>query len=370
MATRARRIARPTARPAAGSVSLAAMTGAPKTWKWQALRLPPFEPLPVDLAALRLRAVRDGLIIAGWLATGFALVVVTSIVHSVGYDAYAYWSVDPAQPYALALANNFTLGGFRYAPPIVLLFAPLGVLPWWLFLVLWEAVMLATVFWLGGRWALVLLALPPVALELYHGNVHLLIAAAVALGFRYPATWSFVLLTKVTPGVGLLWFAVRREWRSLAIALGATAAVCIATTVVAPQYWGQWIDSLLSNLNQPQYYSVPPPAPIRLPIAALLVIWGARTDRPWTVPIAAMIGLPIVWPHGLTVAIAAIPFLRRGDRAALSPDWRSAVSLRSYLAWLGVFIGGALAIAVLLTGPVRQLLDDVSRSLQPYLRHP
>ena len=43
---------------------------------------------------------------------------------------------------------------------------------------------------------------------------------AIVLGFRWPFTWAFVLLTKVTPGVGLLWFAVRREWRSLAIALG------------------------------------------------------------------------------------------------------------------------------------------------------
>ncbi len=45
-------------------------------------------------------------------------------------------------------------------------------------------------------------------------------AAAIALGFRYPATWAFVLLAKVTPGIGLLWFLVRREWRNLAIALG------------------------------------------------------------------------------------------------------------------------------------------------------
>ncbi len=57
------------------------------------------------------------------------------------------------------------------------------------------------------------------------GNVHMLLALAIVLGFRWPATWSFVLLTKVTPGIGLLWFAVRREWRSLAIALGATAVL-------------------------------------------------------------------------------------------------------------------------------------------------
>jgi len=336
--------------------------------RWPAVRLPPFEPLPTNPAALRLRAVRDGLIISGWLATGFALVVVTSVVHSVGYDAFAYWSIDLHNPWAASIGNNFTLGGFRYAPPIALLFAPLGLLPWWLYLLLWEALALATVFWLGGRWALVLLALPPIALELYHGNIHLLIAAAVVLGMRYPAAWSFVLLTKVTPGIGVLWFAVRREWRSLAIALGVTAAFALISTIVAPQFWGQWLDSLFSNLNRPQYYSIPPPAPIRLPIAALVVIWGARTDRPWTVAVAATLGLPIIWPHGLAVLAAAIPFLRRGDRAALAPDWQSFISLRGYLTLIGALLGSALVLAALFADPLRRLLDDASSNLAPYLR--
>ena len=93
--------------------------------------------------------------------------------------------------------------------------------------------------WLGGRGVRVLwlLALPPVALELYHGNVHLWIAAAIVLGFRYPWTWAFVLLTKVTPGLGLVWFAARREWRSLAIALGVTAAIVAVSLVLDRQLW-------------------------------------------------------------------------------------------------------------------------------------
>src|SRR5687767_7243630 len=175
-------------------------------------RPPPFEPLPVDSRALRRRAVRDGLIIAGWLATAFTLVVVAYFGRSLGYDAFSYWSIRLDDLYGRTLESNFTLGAFRYAPPIAFLFAPFGALPWWLFLWLWEALMLAVVAFLGGRWALVLLALPPVALELYHGNVHLLMAAAIALGFRHPWTWSFVILTKITPGIGLLCFAVRKEW--------------------------------------------------------------------------------------------------------------------------------------------------------------
>ena len=309
-------------------------------------RPPPFEALPADRRALRGRALRDGLIISGWLATLFPLVVVTSAVHSLGYDAYSYWSIDLNDLYARTFASNFALGAFRYTPPIALLLAPLGALPWWLFVWLWEASMLAIVAWLGSRWALVLLALPPVALELYHGNIHLLIAVAVALGFRFPWLWSFVLLTKITPGVGVLWFAVRREWRSLGWALGATAAVERRDSADRAALWSQFVDATLSNLNQPQYFSVPPPLPIRLPLAALLVIWGARTDRPWTVPIAATLGLPIIWPHGLTLALAAIPFLRRGDRAALVPGWNRAASPRMLAVCLGAFVGLALLAAL------------------------
>jgi len=334
------------------------------------MRWPPFEPLPADSRALRLRAVRDGLIISGWLATAFVYLIVTYYGRSFGYDAFAYWSLDFDDLYGRTMSNNFALGSFRYGPPIAFLFGPFGALPWWLFLWLWQAVMLATIAWLGGRWWLVLLALPPVALELYHGNVHLLIAAAVAIGFRHPWAWSFVILSKITPGIGVLWFAFRREWRSLAIALGATAVIAALTALVAPHYWTEWIASIVSNLDEPQHYSVPLPAPIRLPLAVLLVAWGARTDRPWTVPVAAMLALPIIWPHGLTVALAAIPFVRRGDRAALLPDWRAAARLREYAALLAVIVGGALLLAVIAAGPVSELMDGASRDLEPYVRQP
>ena len=333
-------------------------------------RPPPFEPLPADRTALRRRAIRDGLIVSGWLATTFILVVIPYAGRSFGYDAYSYWSIDLDNLYGRAVSSNFTLGAFRYAPPIAFLFAPLGLLPWWLFLLLWEAIMVATVAWLGGRWTLVLLALPPVALELYHGNVHLLMAAAIALGFRYPWTWSFVILTKITPGIGLLWFAVRREWRSLIIALGFTAAVSIATYLYAPQLWHDWIDSLFSNLYEPQFYSVPPPAPIRLPIAALIVIWGALTDRPWTVGIAATLGLPIIWPHGLVLALAAVPFVSLGDRAAARPGWEMAVSLRRYVVYVGAALAAALAAAALFSGPLSTLFNEASSRIDPYNRRP
>jgi hypothetical protein len=119
---------------------------------------PPFEALPLGSRALRLRAIRDGLVIAGWLVTLFTLVIVTSAVHSVGYDAFSYWSIDFNDLYGRAMGSNFAIGAFRYTPPIAYLFGPLGALPWWLFLWLWEAVSLAILAWLGGRWTLVVVA--------------------------------------------------------------------------------------------------------------------------------------------------------------------------------------------------------------------
>src|SRR5512141_468818 len=275
---------------------------------------PPFEALPEDRTTWRRRAVRDGLIISGWLATGFALTVVPSIAHSVGYDAYSYWSIDFSDLYGRAMSSNFALGAFRYAPPIAFLFGPLGALPWWLVLWLWEALMLALIAWLGGRWALVLLAMPPVALELYHGNVHLLIAAAIVLGLRYPAAWSFVLLTKVTPGVGLLWFVVRREWRSLAIALGVTALLVAASLIIDGPLWQQWMDKeLLVSLRQsPDQPQIAIPLLVRLPVAAAIVAWGAWTDRRWTVPLAAALAMPVLWFSAFAV-LAAIPAVARPE---------------------------------------------------------
>ena len=76
-------------------------------------------------------------------------------------------------------------------------------------------------------------------------DIHLLIAAAVVLSFRFPAAWSFVLLTKVTPAVGVLWFAFRREWRSFAIAIGGTAAiVAVSVAIGGIDLWVQWAQSL------------------------------------------------------------------------------------------------------------------------------
>jgi hypothetical protein len=167
-------------------------------------------------------------------------------------------------------------------------------------------------------------AFPAVALELYHGNVHLLMAAAIWLGFRYPAAWSFVLLTKVTPGVGLAWFVVRREWRSLAIALGATAALVAVSLAIDGRLWESWLrDSLWATAGGTalSQFSIPIPLWIRVPAALVLVAWGGLTDRRWTVPVAATLALPVLWPSGFAVLAALWPIWRDRNRDARPPGY-------------------------------------------------
>src|ERR1041385_6824401 len=174
------------------------------------------------MTASRRRALRDALGLAGLLFAGYLFAFVAPMAGTVGFDAFAYWNLDIEHPYRLAAG---ALGAFTYTPVPARLFAPAALLSWPAFLTIWIAILIATIIWLGWRRALLVLAFPPVAVELYHGNIHLLIAAAIALGFRYPGAWAFVALTKVTPGGGVLWFAVRREWRPFGIAVGTTAAL-------------------------------------------------------------------------------------------------------------------------------------------------
>jgi len=262
----------------------------------------------------RRRALLHGLTASGLLFLAYLFLVVAPQTQTFGFDAFAYWSVQLPHPYGVPVGG---LGSFLYSPAIAQLFSVFAALPLWVFLWLWIAAMLGTIIWLGGRWALVILAFPPVALELYHGNIHLFMAAAIALGFAHPSAWSFILLTKATSGVGLLWFVVRREWRQLAIAVGVAAAIAATSFVLAPALWSEWIHFVAQeSQGTPSGTFLPVPLWLRLPVAAVIVIWGARTDRRWTVAVAATVALPVLWITGFAVLAGAVPELRA--RAARS----------------------------------------------------
>lgn len=233
-----------------------------------------------------------------------------------------WWAADSSNLYAGGLATD---GFYGYSPAFVQILEPLRALPWEAAVWAWGGLMLGALVIAAGRWTPLAILAPPVLGELIIGNVHLLYAAAVVLGFRWPLTWALMFLTKVTPGIGVLWFAVRREWRQLGIALGTTAAIAAASFILAPDLWRQWVETLAQSAGaaplpiQPNAL-FPIPLVVRLPIAAAVVIWGARTNRRWTVPVAVTLALPVIWTAGLATLVAVIALW--GERTAREPSPR------------------------------------------------
>ena len=228
----------------------------------------------------------------------------------LGLDTYAYWSVDPAAPYE-AHRDATQIGAFLYSPAAALIAGLFGALPWVVFAIGWLGLLVAALAWMGRWWTLALLAFPPVVYSLWLGNIDVLVAAAIVAGFRWPAAWAFVLLTKVTPGVGLLWFVVRREWRNLAIAVGATGAIGAVSLVLAPELWFAWPAALLTIEDG---VFQPVPLWVRLVLAVVLVVWGARTGHRWTVAVAGAIAIPWISARSLAMLVGVIPLLRGVDR--------------------------------------------------------
>jgi hypothetical protein len=280
------------------------------------------------------------LAIAGVAAlVGFVVAVLVSgpasrpfALDGFGFDTASYHGLNtPLYP---GPGTDDGYGFYRYSPafmPVMVLF---GALPWPVFAAAWMALQAAAFVWLAGEHRWQALAFVPVLFELYLGNVHLLMAVAIVLGFRWPAAWAFVLLTKITPGVGLLWFAVRREWRSLAIALGATLTITMVGVLIAPQVWNDWYQSLRVTGPAVGSNQVAIPLPLRLVAAALIVTWGARTDRRWTVVVAATVALPTMWFHGFAMLMGVVA-LHNGQ-----PE-RTALTLERVRARLDAAYGGA-----------------------------
>jgi hypothetical protein len=225
-----------------------------------------------------------------------------------GQDARAYWSVSMEDPYVLGSVGQES--AYLYSPAFLQVLAPLRALPWTVFLVSWTALLLAVLLWLSGP----LLFAPLIVLtfpELWGGNITILLAAALVISFRRPGAWALALLTKVTPGIGLLWFAFRREWRAVLEAAAVTGAIVAVSFLLAPAQWADWLRLLAASTGSSTVPgSVPVPLVLRLPVAAVVIAYAARTDRPWLLPVGVLLAMPVIW-WGSFAMLAGVVALKR-----------------------------------------------------------
>jgi hypothetical protein len=205
-------------------------------------------------------------------------------------DAWNYW-----------LGDAYTSEHYRYSPAFLWLTAPLRALPFEVFVVVWTVLHLGALIWLGP-WT-ILLAFD----DVIRGNINVFIAVGVVAATRgHPWTWAGVLLTKVTPGVGILFHVGRRDWRAVGVALLTTAAIVAVGVAVNPELWREWIDSLRAGTQNYETINVLGPLPLRVAIGAVVCLIAARWI--WLLPIGMIIALPGLWPAGFAM-LAAIPRL-------------------------------------------------------------
>jgi hypothetical protein len=258
------------------------------------------------------RPIRDGLILVGVLRALFHFFVLDIQPWTFwGIDAKAYWGVDLANTYTGVVGEH---SAFLYSPVFAQLMAPLSLLPYTVYLVLWTALLAGVALWLARPWpwALGMLVLP-VVYEICVGNIHLLIAAAIVLGFRAPWVYAYPVWAKLTPAVGIGWWFVRAQWRPFLIAVGTILALGLVSVVLQPQAWADWIALLRVSAGSNDFLI------LRAIVGVFLVGFGALTGRRWMVPVAVWISLPVVWVNSWVILLAVIRLRERVEPAPWLP---------------------------------------------------
>jgi len=274
------------------------------------------------------RAARHGII-----GVGFVIALLTwlwALHFGSSTDSYAYWSVDVGNPWSAQVGS---IGAFMYSPVAALLFAPFHSLPYPVFFVLWTTALALVALWLCPPmlWA------PGFALllgEIHQANIHILLAAAVVFSLtRSAGGWALPILTKVTPGVGLVWHLARREWRELSLVLAVTGVLVATSLVYSAGMWLDWARFLLNNVGVAAGGpSIGLPLLPRLAAAAAVVVVAARSGQRWLVPLAVLMAMPVIWISGIPVFLIASVRLRVHESSLETRPIAAVSSLRKITA--------------------------------------
>ena len=231
-------------------------------------------------------------------------------------DAAAYYFADTPYDWSDRPAGA---GEYRYSPAFLWLVAPLRLLPWAPFAAIWFGAHIAVLLYLRVPW---MLAFPGVLDDVVRGNINTFLALAIVLIVREAASplWSAALLTKVTPGVAVVWHLARREMRQFGTALALTVAMVGIGMVLAPAQWSAWFTSLAAAPESyPPTLGLVVALPVRVVMAAGLAVFAARTDRAWLLPVAFIVAMPGLWPNAFALLVATVVLYPRRPQPMLSP---------------------------------------------------
>jgi Glycosyltransferase family 87 len=270
---------------------------------------------------------------------GVLLLVVAVNRWAVPSDEHAYWLAAQrlinGEPLYDASASIVTPYAYWYPPVLAQALVPVAaVLPALAFTAAWTVLLLACVWFLGGRaplgplGALALIAFLPVAVELWFRNIHLVLAVMVVLGLRrWPVLFAVGASIKLAPGLGIAYLAARGRWRDAGLATIAGIAILAVSFVLSPDAWRQFVEIITARGPGEANGFLPIPYVLRA-IAGLVLAVVAGRMRPSVgeplLVVAITIALPTLWFTALSmlaaaVALLLIPPIERAPSAAPAP---------------------------------------------------
>ena len=94
--------------------------------------------------------------------------------------------------------------------------------------------------------------------------------------------------------------------------MGVAGAIAGLSFIANPSLWSTYVVFMATDTPHVAGWPFPYPLWLRLPLALVLVIWSARTDRRWVVPAAALLALPRLYFQSPALLLAVLPTLRGG----------------------------------------------------------
>jgi hypothetical protein len=246
-------------------------------------------------------------------------------------DAADYWEAS----FRLGDLYPATWSAYAYnfaaPPPIAQAFSLVHGLPWPLVLIAWQTFLFGCLWYACRGWTLAVIAvglvgigagLPYVAAPLglvLLGNAGMLMTAGVVATVRDPRAGVIPFLAKIGPSVALLYHG-RRAWPGV-VAIVVGLAISVALT---PSAWPEWIAFVVRNYAAAPVGELAIPFFLRAPVGALIVVYAARTRRPWLVPIGSGLCVPADYGASfLTVWVGALAFAPSPAALAASLRGRS-----------------------------------------------
>lgn len=241
-------------------------------------------------------------------------------------DEHAYWLAGRRLLDGLPLydpsATPVTPYAYWYPPPVAQVLAPVAaILPSLAFTAAWTVLLLVCLWWLADRnplETLALVAFPPVAVELWFRNIHLVLAVLVVLAVRHrSALFSVGAAIKLSPGIGIAWLAARGRWRAAGVALGVGVVMLALSVALSPDAWRQFVEVIGARGPGDVSSFLPLPYAVRAVAGLLLALIAGRLSGRWSgvlLVVAVTIALPTLWFAALSTLVAIVPLLRESAR--------------------------------------------------------